>query len=51
MFENGWTIEETFSKSKALEQSDLKNIFTKDYILKLLGGMLTTTPLIASKNE
>lgn len=51
IIENGWTVEEAFNKSKALKDSNLKDLFNKDYIIKLLGGMLTTTPLIASNNE
>lgn len=46
MFKNGWTVEETYNKSIALKEAQLKDIFNKDYILKLLGGMLSTTPLI-----
>lgn len=51
MITNGWTVEETYDKSKALNQSGLKKIFNKDYILKLLGGMLSTIPLILNKNN
>ena len=51
MFKNGWTVEETYNKSIALKDAQLKDIFNKDYILKLLGGMLSTTPLVLNKNE
>lgn len=51
MFTNGWTVEEAYDKSKALNRAGLKKIFNKDYILKLLGGMLSTTPLILNENN
>lgn len=51
MFENGWTAEDAFEKSIALKRSNLKDLFNKDYIIKLLEGMLVMSPLIASNNE
>lgn len=52
MFKNGWTVEETYNKSIALRDAQLKDIFNKDYILKLLGGMLSVTPILnTNKNE
>lgn len=40
MYDNGWTLGETYSKSKNLEIDDIKNIFTREYILKLIDNIL-----------
>ena len=50
MFNNGWTVQEAYDKSKALQQAQLKDVFEKDYIIKLLGGMLSLTPLLMNNN-
>ncbi len=40
MYDNGWTVEETYELSKNLKMDDIKNIFTKEYIINLLGNIL-----------
>ena len=40
MYDNSWTLEETYNKSKNLEIDDIKNIFTREYILKLIDNIL-----------
>lgn len=40
MYDNGWTLGETYDKSKNLEIDDIKDIFTRDYILKLIDNLL-----------
>lgn len=40
MYDNGWTLIETYNKSKNLEIDDIKNIFTREYILKLIDNIL-----------
>lgn len=40
MYDNGWTLGETYDKSKNLEIDDIKNIFVRDYILKLIDNIL-----------
>lgn len=40
MYDNDWTIEETYELSDNLRRDDIKDIFTKDYILNLLNNIL-----------
>ncbi len=40
MYDNGWTVGETYDNSKNLEIDDIKNIFTREYILKLIDSIL-----------
>lgn len=40
MYDNGWTIAETYDKSKNLEIDDIKDIYKREYILKLLDNLL-----------
>lgn len=40
MYDNGWTLGETYDKSQNLEKDDIKNIFTREYILKLIDNIL-----------
>lgn len=40
MYDNGWTLGETYDNSKNLEIDDIKNIFTREYILKLIDNIL-----------
>lgn len=40
MYDNRWTLRETYDKSKNLEIDDIKNIFTREYILKLIDNIL-----------
>lgn len=40
MYDNGWSIAETYNKSKNLEIDDIKDIYTREYILKLLDNIL-----------
>lgn len=49
--QNGWTPEEAYQKSKLVRNSNLDQIFDKDYIIKLIGGMLSVSPLIQNKDE
>lgn len=51
MVENGWSVEEAYDKSKALKDAELKVVFNKDYIIKLLGGMLATIPFISNNTK
>lgn len=40
MYDNGWTLEETYELSENLRMDDIKDIFTKEYILDLLNNIL-----------
>lgn len=40
MYDNGWTLGETYDKSQNLATDDIKNIFTREYILKLIDNIL-----------
>lgn len=40
MYDNNWNAEEVYDKSKNLEQDDIKDIFTKSYILYLINNLL-----------
>ena len=40
MYDNNWTIEETYDLSENLKKDDIKDIFTKDYIIDLLNNIL-----------
>lgn len=40
MYDNGWSIGEVYDKSKNLEIDDIKDIFTREYILKLIDNVL-----------
>lgn len=40
MYDNGWTLGETYDNSKNLEIDDIKDIFTREYILKLIDNLL-----------
>lgn len=40
-----------YQESKALEQSRLKEFFTEEYIKKLLGGLLTGTPILLNNKN
>ena len=47
-FQEGLTPEETYD---IIIDSDLKNTFKKDYIIKLIGGMLGVSPVIAHNDQ
>lgn len=51
MFANGWSVDKAYQESKALEQSRLKEFFTEEYIKKLLGGLLTGTPILLNNKN
>lgn len=51
MVENGWTAEEAYAKSHALKEASLDKAFDKDYIIKLLGGMLSIFPVIKKNDQ
>lgn len=40
MYDNDWTAEETYDQSHNLYIDDIKNIFTKEYIIELLNNLL-----------
>lgn len=40
MYDNGWTLEETYDLSHNLFIDDIKNIFTKEYIIHLIQNLL-----------
>lgn len=40
MHDNGWTAEEAHELSENLKIDDIKDIFTKEYILHLLDNIL-----------
>lgn len=40
MRDNSWTLGETYDKSHNLEIDDIKNIFEREYILKLIDNLL-----------
>lgn len=40
MYDNNWTAEEAYELSENLRMDDIKDIFTKEYILDLLENML-----------
>lgn len=40
MYDNNWTLEETYELSENLKIDDIKDIFTKEYILKLINNLL-----------
>lgn len=40
MYDNDWVAEEAYELSKNLEKDDIKDIFTKDYIIDLLNNIL-----------
>lgn len=40
MYDNNWTSEEAYELSENLKKDDIKDIFTKDYILELLNNIL-----------
>ena len=40
MYNNGWTLEETYDLSHNLFIDDIKNIFTKEYIIHLIQNLL-----------
>lgn len=50
MFNNGWTPEEAYNKSEVLEHSNMKEYFNKDYLIKLLGGLLIIPPLLMNND-
>lgn len=47
-FQEGLTPEETYN---IIIDNDLKNTFRKDYIIKLIGGMLGISPIIARNDQ
>lgn len=51
MIENGWTPEQAYEKSKTLNNSQIKDYFKKDYLIKLLGGLLVTFPILANNDK
>lgn len=51
MVENGWTAEEAYVKSAALKEANLDQLFDKNYIIKLLGGMLSTFPIFKKNDQ
>lgn len=40
MYDNNWTAEEAYELSENLKKDDIKDIFTKDYIIDLLNNIL-----------
>lgn len=40
MYDNNWTAEEAYELSANLKRDDIKDIFTKDYIIDLLNNIL-----------
>lgn len=40
MYDNGWTAEEAYELSENLKIDDIKDIFTKEYVLHLLDNIL-----------
>ena len=40
MYDNDWTAEEAYEQSHNLYIDDIKNIFTKEYIIELLNNLL-----------
>lgn len=40
MYDNNWTLEETYDQSHDLFIDDIKNIFTKEYIIYLIRNLL-----------
>lgn len=40
MYDNKWTLEEVYDKSENLKMDDIKDIFTREYILKLIDNLL-----------
>lgn len=40
MYDNNWTIEESYELSENLKNDSIKDIFTKDYIIHLLKNIL-----------
>lgn len=40
MYDNNWTAEEAYELSENLKKDDIKDIFTKDYIIDLLKNIL-----------
>ena len=40
MFDNGWTLSETYDKSVGLKLDSIKNVYTRSYILKLIDNLL-----------
>lgn len=49
--QKGWTPEQAYQKSKLVKYADLDTIFNKDYIIKLIGGMLSIGPILFKDNE
>ena len=40
MYDNNWTAKEAYELSANLKRDDIKDIFTKDYIIDLLNNIL-----------
>lgn len=40
MYNNKWTAEEAYELSENLKKDDIRDIFTKDYIIDLLNNIL-----------
>ena len=40
IYDNNWTAEEAYELSANLKRDDIKDIFTKDYIIDLLNNIL-----------
>ena len=40
MYDNGWKLGEVYDKSENLKTDDIKDIFSRDYILKLIDNLL-----------
>lgn len=40
MYDNNWAAEEAYELSENLKKDDIKDIFTKDYIIDLLNNIL-----------
>lgn len=40
MYDNNWSLEETYELSENLKRDDIKDIFTKEYIIDLLENIL-----------
>ena len=40
MYDNNWTAEEAYELSENLKRDDIRDIFTKDYIINLLNNIL-----------
>lgn len=40
MYDNNWTAEEAYELSENLKRDDIKDIFTREYVIDLLENIL-----------